>query len=687
MTCQQYVKGLAFVQLLPVTLVTLILIPTGTLTLLGELIIAMHVMWTRFGIGKLIISASQMLADIIDQANLLRTAMIIMAAMVIGMHTGAALTAISESTKPAITGAAQMALALMFHLDRAIWTISKVVEGVAVSLLNALGAMLGVFLHAEQLALPAIIMLIAATTAVGALVHKKIFSNRFIMIYKGIKEIIEKLENSKAPFLYFILTFFFAVLLRNFLEISPNFDALKRIMPHYTLSYIASALILIILFHLATKEKIEKISRVILPCYLILISVPILDFIFSLGKGFTVGYMYPGRGGYDNMLLRFFTFFGPIETHGITIGMRIEIALALIGCFIYFFIKKRSVIRSLIFSFFTYSLIFLFCSMPYVMRALLNISGLEYDYSDPLAINFYLLLIFIFSVWLFYLYNKTYFIAFFKDIRPFRILHFQLMFVLGVVLAKVTLPIMLQLTEETLFHYPFIMIAILFAALFTITTNNIVDYDIDKESNKERPLVSGTIPITHYKSISWIFLLLAVVYSSAVDFRTLFLILVVIGNYFLYSMPPLRLKRIPFFSKLLISINSFVFFFLGYGFASGTPEIPVAIIVFFLVAFTAAINFIDIKDYEGDKKAGIKTLPTMLGLKKSKLIIGLFFLIAYIIPAFIFNILRNIPFLTSSIIFGLTEFSLINRKNYNEKPVFIVYLSSIILLIVYLILL
>ena len=117
MTCQQYVKGLAFVQLLPVTLVTLILIPTGTLTLPGELIIAMHVMWTRFGIGKLIISASQMLADIIDQANLLRTAMIIMAAMVIGMHTGAALTAISESTKPAITGAAQMALALMFHLD------------------------------------------------------------------------------------------------------------------------------------------------------------------------------------------------------------------------------------------------------------------------------------------------------------------------------------------------------------------------------------------------------------------------------------------------------------------------------------------------------------------------------------------------------------------------------------------
>jgi len=506
------------------------------------------------------------------------------------------------------------------------------------------------------------------------------------MIYSKIKEVIRKLENSKVPFFYFILTFLFAVTLRNYLEGLLRFDSLMFLLLHYTLSYIAVVSMLIILFHLATKERIEKISRVILPCFIILISAPILDFIFSLGRDFTIGYMLPGRS--DNLLLRFFTFFGAIETLGVTPGMRVEFALVLIGSFIYFFIKKGSIIRSLIFSFLTYSMIFLFCAMPYVMKAFLNIFGLKYsNTSHPLPINFYLLLIFIFGVWLFYLYNKRYFIEILKDIRPFRVLYLLLMFVLGVVLARVILPTTLQLTEATLFHYPFIVIAILFACLFSITTNNIADYDTDKVSNKERPLVSGTIPLNHYKSISWIFFLLAIVYSLAVDFRTLFLILIFIANFFLYSMPPLRLKRIPFFSKLFISLNFFVLLFLGYSFVSGTQKIPVAIILFFLVAFTAVINFIDIKDYEGDKQAGIKTLPTMLGLKKSKLIIGLFFLVAYIIPPLLFDILKNISVLVSFIIFGLAEFFLINRKDYNERPVFIVYLTSIIFLIIYLALL
>jgi len=490
-----------------------------------------------------------------------------------------------------------------------------------------------------------------------------------------IEETIKKVETSKAPLIYFILTFFFAATLRNFLEIfSSNAPMKFDAFSHYYLSYACLALGLIILFHYITKEKIVKISRVILPSFLILILVPIIDLIISFGRGHTITYMLPGK--HDDLGFRFLTFFGPFNGAGITPGMRIEIGLIISCSFLYFFIKKRSIIRSLFSSFLTYSLIFTYCAMPFVLKAFLNLFGLTYNFSSLLMRSFYLLLILILGAWLFYLHNKKYFIEILKDIRPFRLLHYELMFVLGIILVG-----SIQLTPTTLFNWIFIMASIVFAWLFSVITNNLADIDIDKITNKKRPSVSKSIPVEYYKQLSWIFLLLAIVYSWAVDFTSLFLMLLFIGNYFLYSMPPFRLKRVPFFSKLFIAINSLVLLALGYTSVSGGPSISAGIIFLFLAGLTALINFIDIKDYEGDKKAGIRTLPVILGLKKSKLVIGSFFLILHTVLYFI---LGNVDLLLPLITIGAIQFCLINRRSYSEKPVFIVYLFSLIMLIIYL---
>ena len=127
-------------------------------------------------------------------------------------------------------------------------------------------------------------------------------------------------------------------------------------------------------------------------------------------------------------------------------------------------------------------------------------------------------------------------------------------------------------------------------------------------------------------------------------------------------------------------MNSLLLVILGYYYVTGTTEIPLEVFLFFLVGFTAFINFIDIKDYEGDKKAGIKTIPTLLGLKRSKLLIGLFFLLGYISMSIFLNDLLYSSFM---IIFGVVEFFLINRENYDERPVFLIYLLSLIIFIIY----
>jgi 4-hydroxybenzoate polyprenyltransferase len=210
-------------------------------------------------------------------------------------------------------------------------------------------------------------------------------------------------------------------------------------------------------------------------------------------------------------------------------------------------------------------------------------------------------------------------------------------------------------------------------------TNNLADLKIDQVSSPKRPLIKNEIPKKQYQNLSWVILILTLVYSGIVSFESLFLILLFTGNYFLYSMPPLRLKRVPLLSKLVISGNSLIVLLAGYSLSTDITKFPLFITGFFLIHLTAMLNFIDLKDYRGDKGAGIKTLPVILGLEKSKQLIGLFFVISYPLVSFMVNKAFSLFFLG-----GVLQFFLINRKNYDEKPVLITYLITVSGLIGYL---
>jgi 4-hydroxybenzoate polyprenyltransferase len=504
-----------------------------------------------------------------------------------------------------------------------------------------------------------------------------------------IRGMISELENSPAPFIYFVLTFFFAVTLRNFLEkLSGRCPyALAWHIYHCYLFYICIALSLIILFYAATREKIENISRVVLPSFLVLILPPLIDLIASTGRGYSMTYLFPGPG--ENIWWKFLTFFGNFNGRwGVTPGIRIETALIIAASFIYFSIKGLSLARRLFFSFLTYCVIFAYGAMPFIIGLFIKIFKLEPDWQSFPLTDFYLLLILILAAAVFYWYNPEYFRKIAGDIRFPRLLHYELMFILGTVLAGIFSSQPVTLTQNNFFPWIFIMFSIVFAWLFSLTANNLADLDTDRIVNKARPLAREAIPLADYKILSWIFFLLAITYSFMAGPIILFFILFFIGNYFLYSMPPLRLKRVTFFSKFFISLNSMAMIMLGYFFLVGHFKIlaamrsPARLIVLFWVLFTAPVNFIDLKDYAGDKQAGIKTLPVIFGLAGSKKIIGVFFLIAYLSVYFMF---RNVYLLAPLAGLGILQFFLINRKNYDERPVFIVYLFSIVALITYLI--
>jgi 4-hydroxybenzoate polyprenyltransferase len=171
--------------------------------------------------------------------------------------------------------------------------------------------------------------------------------------------------------------------------------------------------------------------------------------------------------------------------------------------------------------------------------------------------------------------------------------------------------------------------------------------------------------------------ILAVLFSSVTGFENVFFILLFMGNYFLYSMPPFRFKRVFILSKLVIGFNSLVCVMLGFNLAKGgLAGIPDFIYILTLIGITLASNFIDIKDHEGDRKAGIWTLPTVLGLGRSKKIMGVIFILLYLL--FPLLITKEPYLILVSLFFGVLTAYFINKKEYKDSSVLITIIISLI---------
>lgn len=509
-------------------------------------------------------------------------------------------------------------------------------------------------------------------------------------IFKFAKNLIIYFEDSNSPIINIFLTFLFVVTLRIFLEaFSNNSDVLVETLAHFYLLYTSLALDFVLLFYIITKVEILKLIKLIFPMFILLLIAPIMDLILSFGKGYKMTYLIPEV--HNDLFLRYFTFFGGLADPntisrfaqiGVTPGMKVEIALVLFGAMIYIYIKTKNKLKSFIGALLLYTILFIGSSAPYVVKFFSDISGFAPIYSDKIFFNIYLSTSLLVGLFLAFLANKKYFAILFRDIRPLRMVHFELMFVLGIVLGFPWMQ--MSLTAENIFYFLFIPISLVFAGLFSLMTNNIEDIQIDRISNKIRPLITAEISPELYRVIAGAFLLISLSFALAVSVITFYFVLLGIGNYFLYSMRPLRLKRIPIISKMIIALNSLVAVFLGFLLMTdGSLEnFPVIYIFIFLFGFGSAINFIDIKDYKGDKKFGIQTLPVIMGLKQSKQLIGLFFIDAYLLSYFVVGqLFALIPLL----LIGFTQYYLINKKIYKEKNVFGVYLISLVVGILYLI--
>jgi geranylgeranylglycerol-phosphate geranylgeranyltransferase len=496
------------------------------------------------------------------------------------------------------------------------------------------------------------------------------------------------------------------LMVRFFLESLSNptssgyFASDSSTLIHYYLFFMTGLLILLVFFRIVMSNWKNIIPQFIAISSLIIFLPPIIDWVTSRGKGLKMTYFFDT----PKEMLYSFLHFGAVGT---TIGLRIEIALALVCLGVLVYSVQKSWKRAVISSLSLYFVVFSLASLPgiisfigqteslfpndpiiFIQRSIASSatvannlhSSLEYPSAVRLfeiSFNFImgkvLLLISIAaaSFW-FYTSFKEKFKAIVRNSRVERIGHYILTIFVGILISFAMFP-STQLNWNDWLSIIVLCLSFYFSCLFAICVNDIVDEDIDRVSNPGRPLITGVLSKEDMKQMGAVFLLTSLISGFLAGYTAFFFILAFTSLYYIYSAPPTRFKLIPLFSSFIIGLCYLTAILAGFFLVSPVKNVsafPSKLIVAVVIIIALLSHARDMKDMEGDKAAGVKTVLVLSGEIWGPRIIGVFAALSFIlVPVFsgIYSLF------VSAVPAALISYYFINKKPYAEKPVVWVY--------------
>jgi len=399
-----------------------------------------------------------------------------------------------------------------------------------------------------------------------------------------------------------------------------------------------------------------------------------------------------------NLLADFLTFFGPFNGCGITIGMRVEILLSCITVFVCIYYITRKKLKALFGMLIGYGLIFFNLAFPSLIilnspvdkevffsgmfkKSLLNsIHTFGPIPSDPYALflqqtsifmsRCYWIMTVLTLLTILYLAYRPVWNAWVKNLRPERVLYYSMIAIFGMSISyrvNGSFPVF-TLPDIIAFIIFFTLIALSF--WLAVIINDIEDIEIDKISNPGRPLITKNISIEQFKTIGFVILFLILMGAPLLNYPVFIFLILFQFMYYIYSKKPLYLKRWFFLASPLLAFNALLIAMAGFFLISANQKIlafPIETIWFMLIGFSIVTNLKDIKDIEGDRAAGIKTLPVIFGQEKAKKIIT----IAAIIFILIFAVYKQNSYLIfSSVIISALFYLITSRKIFKETYIF-----------------
>jgi homogentisate phytyltransferase/homogentisate geranylgeranyltransferase len=166
--------------------------------------------------------------------------------------------------------------------------------------------------------------------------------------------------------------------------------------------------------------------------------------------------------------------------------------------------------------------------------------------------------------------------------------------------------------------------------VYIVGLNQLTDVDIDRVNKPYLPLASGALSMSQGRAIVGASVVIALVTGlvSGPFLTGAFVIGIAVGS--AYSLPPLRLKRFPFWAAASVSLVRGVVVNVGVylHFSSelaGRAVLPLRIGVLAVAVVVLGLViawFKDVPDMEGDRRYGVRTLSLRLGPRRV-LVIGL----------------------------------------------------------------
>jgi len=199
----------------------------------------------------------------------------------------------------------------------------------------------------------------------------------------------ETLELTPITLARWLLVLGAIIVLRHFLEQMSGQKKTLYFLSyfiHYPLAYVAPLLALAVLLAAFARERVERVTRLMLFAWLLTLLPPLIDLALPRAGDAPqlIGYLIPKSGGLGTA---FVNLFNPTygEFQGTTAGIRIEAAIGCVLGAFYVHLKTRSLGRAIASFFAIYVTMFFFFALPPILLAITRLFGSDVE-------NVYLLL-------------------------------------------------------------------------------------------------------------------------------------------------------------------------------------------------------------------------------------------------------------------------------------------------------
>jgi hypothetical protein len=382
------------------------------------------------------------------------------------------------------------------------------------------------------------------------------------------KQTVDKIEDYPLPLKRYLLLFIAILSLRLCLEFFANHRLFQSDdVMHIGLWFLFIVQAFMVQLHLFSNVKVEQIVKLVVCCFSIALTAPLIDLVVSQGKFSKMNYL--SVNSFSDIAWSYITIGGASLSRGATLGIRIEIVLLVIASFNYVYLKTGNIWRALAGTLSIYTILFLSGAIPYFLGKINTTFNLTYGEHDQSSSYLLFTLDIILFLFLAYRFNRK--MIPFKWSFPivFKMVCSLGLVIFGAYLARTSYTTNWNLDPTTLYYFPLLVIVLLLLFAY--------------ENYGKFRLTTETSNFTVQNGL----LLVLICVSACISFHTLFAVMLAWGMLFFLYEKPLRFTNIPYLSFLFQACLMCAYLLIGF-MAFGAPMIGMDGNVIF---FTLTISF------------------------------------------------------------------------------------------------